>query len=120
MTTVVSTRMPSTLERAVRFHADRSGMLVPVIVRLILEHALRGRYNFSGLPDAQELLGAKLDIRISDDLNLNLRAETERLGVSPSVYIRKILYAYYTKRLIFIEKDGRYTLEENYDQKKSA
>jgi len=95
-------------------------MIVSVIVRLILEHALCGRYNFSGLPDAQEFLDAKLDIRLPDGLNLKLRTETERLGISRSVYIRKILHAYYTKRLIFIEKDGRYTLEENYDQKKSA
>jgi len=95
-------------------------MGVPVIIRLILEHALCGRYNFSGLPDAQEFLDAKLDIRLSEDLNLKLRTESERLGVSLSVYIRKILYAYYTKRLVFVEKDGRYTLEENHDQKKSA
>jgi len=95
-------------------------MTVPVIVCLILEHALCRRDIFSGLPDVREFLDAKLDIRLADDLNLKLRIASERLGSSLSVYIRKILYAYYTNRLVFVEKDGRYTLEENYDQKKSA
>jgi len=120
VTGVVSVRMPSTLERAVRVNAESSRMIVSVIVRLILEHALCGRYNFSGLPDAQEFLDAKLDIRLSNELIAKVRAESDRLRVSVSVYIRKILYAYYNKRLVFVEKDGRYTLEENYDQKKSA
>ena len=115
MRTVVSIRITSSLDRAVRANADRSRMSVPVIVCLILQHALCGRFYFSGLRDTDEFLDGKLDVRIADDLILRLRAESERLRVSLSVYIRRILYAYYAHRLVFIEKDGRYTLEENHD-----
>jgi hypothetical protein len=120
MTKVVSIRVPSVLERAIRANADRSRMLVSEIARLILEHAVCGRYDFSGLPDAQEILDAKLDIRLVDELVSTLRVESERQQVFISVYIRKTLYAYYTKRLVFVERDGHYTLEENHDQTKGA
>lgn len=113
MTTVVSIRVPSALERAVRANAARSRMLASQIVRLILEHSLGGRYDFGGLPDSQEVLEEKLDIRLADELVFKLRVESKRLRVSVSVYIRTILYAYYTKRLVFVEREGHYTLEEN-------
>lgn len=113
MTTVVSIRVPSALERAVRANASRSRMLASQIVRLILEHSLCGQYDFAGLPDSQEVWDAKLDVRLAGELVSKLRVESERLRVSVSVYIRTILYAYYTKRLAFVEREGHYTLEEN-------
>jgi len=91
-------------------------MLASAIIRLILEHSLCGRYEFGGLSDAQEFLDAKLDTRLADELVSRLRDRSERLQVSVSVYIRTILYAYFTKRLVFVESEGHYTLEENHDQ----
>jgi hypothetical protein len=120
MTKVVSIRMPSVLERAIRNNAARSNMLVANIVRLILMHAPGGQFSFSALADVQQYLDAKLDVRLPEDLVSTLRAESERLGVSVSVYSRIILYAYYTKRLVFIEVGARDTLAENHDQTKSA
>jgi predicted DNA-binding protein len=120
MTKVVSIRMPSALERTIRRHAPHSKMPVSDVVRLILEHAPGGQYSFSALPDVQQYLDAKLDIRLPAELVSKLRAEAERLGVSVSVYSRVILYAYYTKRLDFIEIGDRYTLAENHEQTKSA
>ena len=76
--------------------------------------------HLAAVEDIPELLDAKLDLRSSEELIANLRDESQRLKVSPSVYIRRILCAYYTKRLVFIERDGHYTLEENHDQTKSA
>ena len=90
------------------------------IVRLILMHAPDGQYSFAALPDVQQYLDAKLDIRLPEDLVSKLRAESERLRISVSVYSRIILYAYYTKRLVFVEIGDCYTLAENHDQKKSA
>jgi hypothetical protein len=113
MTGVLSIRMTSGIERAIRQNAARSGMVVSAIISLILEHALCGQFSFFALRDITEFLDAKLDIRLSDTLIAKLRAGSERLRVSVSVYARTILYAYYTKRLVFTETAGRYTLGEN-------
>jgi len=120
MTVVASIRVTSGLERAIRRNAARSGMTVSTIAGLILEHAVSGQCNLAALEEIPEFLNAKLDVRLSTELVANLRAESARLEVSVSVYIRRILNAYYTKRLLFIETDGRYTLVENHDQTKSA
>jgi hypothetical protein len=120
MTRVISLRLPEILERAIRNHAAQSRMPVPDIVRLILEHSIGGQYRFSELRDVKQYLDAKLDARLPEDLVSKLRGESARLGISVSVYSRVILYAYYTKRLIFIEIGDRYTLAENHDQTKSA
>jgi hypothetical protein len=120
MTKVVSLRLPAALERAIRQNAAQSKMPASDIVRLVLIHALGGQFSFSALPDAQQFLDAKLDVRLPEELVSNLRAESERLRISVSVYSRIILYAYYTKRLVFIETGDRYTLAENHEQTKSA
>ncbi len=120
MTKVLSIRMPSILERAIRHNADQSRMAVSDIVRVILMHAPGGQFSFSRLRDAQQFLDAKLDVRLPEELFSELRAESEQLRISVSVYSRVILYAYYTKRLVYLEMGGRYTLAENHDQTKSA
>ncbi len=120
MTSVISLRLPAVLERAIRGNAANSNMRVSDIVKLILEQSIGGQYNFSALPDVPQSLDAKLDARLPKDLITKLQAESARLNVSISVYSRIILYAYYTKRLVFVEIGGRYTLAENHDQKKSA
>jgi hypothetical protein len=120
MTKVVSIRMPAVLERAIRNNATRSNMLVANIVRLILMHAPGGQFSFSQLPDVQQYLDAKLDVRLPEELVSQLRAESARLSISLSVYSRIILYAYYRKQLVFVEIGDRYTLAENHEQKKSA
>jgi hypothetical protein len=121
MTKVASIRVPSGLVQAIRRNAARSGMTVSAIAGLILEHSLTGQYNLEALlEDIPGFLDAKLDFRCSEELIANLRDESQRLQVSVSVYIRMILCAYYTKRLVFVERDGHYTLEENRDQTKSA
>jgi hypothetical protein len=120
MTSVVSFRLPAVLERAMRGNAASSRMQISDIIRLILEHSIGGQYNFSTLPDTQQPLDRKLDIRLPGEIIATLRAESQRLNVSISVYSRVILYAYYTKRLVFAQFGGRYTLAENHEQKKSA
>lgn len=119
MTKVISLRLPTPLARMIRQNALRSGMRVADIVRLILEHSLNGRYSFAALSDVIPL-DAKLDVRLPEQFVARLHAASKRLGKSISVYSRVILYAYYTKRLVFIEMGGRYTLAENHEQKKSA
>lgn len=113
MTTVVSIRVPSALMQSIRANADRSRMRVSDIVRVIIEYSLTGLYEFSELPVTQELLAAKLDIRLSDELASNLRTRSAGLQVLVSDYVRTILYSYYSKRLVFVEANGDYALEEN-------
>jgi len=120
MTSVISLRLPAALERTIRHNAAESNMPVADVVRWILERALVGQYRFSALPDPKQLLDAKLDIRLSSTLVSGIRAESQRLNVSISVYTRVILFAYYTKRLIVIQTGGRYTLAENHDETKRA
>jgi hypothetical protein len=120
MTKVVSIRMPSSLERSIRGNAAWAKMPASDIVRLILMHAPNGQYSFAALPDVREYLDAKLDVRLPEELVSRLHAESERLRISVSVYSRIILNAYYTKRLVFVEIGGCYTLAENHDQTKSA
>jgi predicted DNA-binding protein len=120
MTEIVSIRLESEIEQAIRRNAARSRMTVSSIAGVILEHSLCGQYSFSALKDSNEFLDAKLDIRLPNELISKLRVESKRLRVSVSVYIRRILYAYYTKRLVFTETEGHYTLGENRDQTKGA
>jgi len=120
MTKVVSIRMPPALERCIRGNADWAKMSPSDIVRLILMHAPDGQYSLASLPDVQEYLDARLDGRLPEDLVSKLRAESEQLRISVSVYSRIILNAYYKKRLVFVEIGDRYTLAENHDQTKSA
>jgi len=109
MTKVISLRLPNGLARTVRQNAAYSKMTAADIVRLILEHSLDGNYNFAALPDVSPM-DAKLDVRLPEQLVARLREHAKQLGGSVSVYSRVILYAYYTKRLRFIEVGERYTL----------
>jgi hypothetical protein len=120
MTKVVSMRMPGVLERVIRTHAADSKKPPSDIVRSILMYALNGQFNFSALPDFQQFLDAKFDVRLPEDIVARLRAEALRLGVSISVYSRVVLYAYYKKRLVVVDLGECYALAENHDQKKSA
>jgi len=120
MTSVISLRLPSALERAIRRNAAHSNASVPEAVRWILAHALESQFNFSGLPDPRRVLDAKLDLRLPSELVARIRTESQRLNVSISVYSRVILFAYFTKRLLVVDLGGRYTLAENHEQKKSA
>lgn len=120
MTSVISLRLPAALERLIRQNAAYSRMPASQIVRLILEHSLGGQYSFSALRAGEEFLDAKFDVRLPAGLVAGLRAESQRLQISVSVYSRVILHAYYTKQLAFIEAGDRYTLAENHDQAKSA
>ena len=85
MTRVLSIRLPSTLERAIRNNAAHSKMPVSQIVSLILGHAVGGQFSFSALRDAPQFLDAKLDLRLPEELISSVRSEAEKLRISVSV-----------------------------------
>jgi len=106
--------------QAVRNNAARSQMCVSEIVTQLAKHALDDQCSLSGLVDPQEALDAKLDVRLSSELLSRLRHECNRLRINVSVYIRIVLFGYYTRKLIFVQAGERYTLVANHDQNKSA
>jgi predicted HicB family RNase H-like nuclease len=120
MTQVLSLRLPSALENTLRVHAARLHKSAPALVGSILEHSIGGPFGFSTLPDVPQSLDGKLDVRLPAEFVARLHAEANRLETSVSVYSRVILYAFYTKRLLFVQIGGRYTLAENHDQAKCA
>jgi len=120
MTGVLSVRLPASLESTVRLHAARAQASPSRLVSWVLGHAIHGRFNFMALKDPPQSLEAKLDIRMAEDLISAVRNESDRMEVLVSVYIRTILYAYYTRRLILLKEGERYTLVANDDQTKSS
>jgi hypothetical protein len=109
--------MPETLGRAVRLNAMRSEMSISQLVAWLLGHVLEDGCDLSSVSDAPEPSDSKLDVRLPNEMisRLGLLCEPRRIPLS--VCIRAILYAYYTRRLIFIEAGDRYTLVANHDQK---
>jgi len=120
MTKVLSLRLPAALASTIRMHASGMNRFPPAIVGSILEQSIGGPFSFSALPEVAQPLDGKLDVRLPAEFIARLHAEAERLGTSTSVYSRVVLYAFYAKRLVFVQIGGRYTLAENHDQKKSA
>ncbi len=116
MTRVVSIRMPEVLARAVRGNATRSEMPISELVRWFLGHVLEDGCNVFELSDPTGCLDSKLDIRLSDETLSQIRSQCEGLNLSVSTYLRIVLYAYYTRRLVFAETGDRYTLVTNDDQ----
>jgi hypothetical protein len=89
MTKVISLRLPNALAAIVRQNAERSIVPVANFVGVILEHSLNGAFNLAHLPDVCPLDG-KLDIRLPEQLVLNVHEASKRIGKSVSVYSRII------------------------------
>jgi hypothetical protein len=113
----VSIRMPEDLGRGLRQLAAKRQMSVSQLVAWVLGIALRSNVDFSSLPDAQGWLTAKIDCRLPNDIISQLRPVCKGLGVSPSVYIRTLMFAGQTGRLAIREFGGAYTLVANHEQK---
>ncbi len=116
MTKIVSIRMPEVLARAVRDEAAERQMSVSACVAWILDIALQGGIDLSALSDARERLDGKIDCRLPAEILSRLRPVCKQFRVSPSVYIRTLMYAGLTRKLTLKEVEGRYTLVANHDQ----
>jgi len=116
MTKTVSIRMPAVLARAVREEAAERQMSVSACVAWIVDITLQGGLDLSALPDASELLDGKIDCRLPAEILSRLRPVCKQFKVSPSVYIRTVMYAGLTRRLRLEQVGGRYTLVANHDQ----
>ena len=116
MAKVVSIRMPQVLARAVRDDAAERRMSVSACVAWIVNIALQGGLDLSALPDTRERLDGKVDCRLPAEILSRLRPVCKQFRVSPSVYIRTLMYAGLTRRLRLEQVEGRYKLVANHDQ----
>src|SRR5437773_4092014 len=116
MTITVSFRMPQVLVRAVRDDAAERRMSVSACVAWLLDIALQDELDLSALPDTRERLDGKVDCRLPGEILSRLRPVCKQFRVSPSVYIRTLMYAGFTRRLRLEQVKGRYKLVANHDQ----
>jgi hypothetical protein len=115
-TRVVSIRLPSAIVAALEQTAAHNRVSISGALAWLLRSSLGNSELLRGLQDCSEYCGAKLDARIPLTTFEPLRAATMQLGMSISVYIRKLLYHFYvTKRLKYIQSEGRYTLAYRHD-----
>jgi len=117
MTKVVSVRMSEMLVREVRFSAEERHTSVTAFIEWVLTLVLQSGIDVSALPDARGLLDSKLDFRLSKEMLGQLRPICKQSRVPLSVYVRTILYAGYTSKLVIKQAGSGYTLEANHDQK---
>lgn len=77
----------------------------------LLRNSFANAHLLLGLADGPEALDTKLDVRIPSATFERLKSAANHLGMPISVYIRKLLYHYYTTgKLKYVRTQGHYTL----------
>ncbi len=115
-TRVISLRLPRPIVTALEQSATKARLSVAEGVDWLVRNSLGNFWVLRGLEDCPEFCDAKLDARIPVTTLEPLRAATVQLGISISVYVRKLLYHFYiTKRLTYESQNGRYTLAYRHD-----
>ena len=104
---VISLRIPSAVHGALARSAANVGMSVSHGLDWLLRNSLGNCQLLLTLNDCPDALDAKLDVRISPNTFEQLRSAAEPLGISISVYTRKLLYHFYvTKKLRYVQSNG--------------
>jgi hypothetical protein len=115
-TRVVSLRLPAVIVAALKQTAAYNRVSTSGALGWLLRSSLGNFELLRGLQDCSEYYGAKLDARIPLTTFEPLGAATTQMGMTITVYIRKLLYHFYvTKRLKYIQSEGRYTLAYRHD-----
>jgi len=115
-TCVVSLRLPSAVVADLEAIANYNRVSGAAVLDWFLCTSLSHSEVLRGLQDCQEHCDRKLDARIPITTLEPLRAATKDLGISITVYIRKLLYhSFVTKRLRYLQSEGRYTLAYHHD-----
>lgn len=110
-TRVVSCRLPASVDRALRISAANARWALSDTLNWLLVYSFGNAELLRSLNDSREQLNSKLDARIPSQTVERLKIVSEKLGISPSVYIRRLSYHFYiTKRVRYLKVDGRYTL----------
>jgi hypothetical protein len=116
VTRVISLRLSSAVDTALRRSAADAGRSLPDVLDSLLRYSFGNCQLLRQLADCPDVWDAKLDARIPITTLEQLRSAAGQLGVSISVYVRKLLYHFYvTKRLQYVRSDGHYTLAGRHE-----
>jgi hypothetical protein len=115
-TRVISVRIPRVAVTALEQSAARANVSVARAVDWLARNSFDNSELLRELGDCPEPCNVKVDARISVATIESLRGAAVRLGISMSVYIRQLVYHFYiTKKVWYVESDGRYTLAFRHD-----
>jgi hypothetical protein len=115
-TRVISLRLPAAVEVLLARSAAIAGGSVPDGLDWLLRNSFGNCQLLRQLADSSDVWDSKLDARIPTNTFEQLKSATGQLGISVSVYVRKLLYHFYvTKRLRYVQSDGHYTLAGRHD-----
>ncbi len=110
---VISVRLPAAVSSALRASAGNAHLSVPAALDWLLRYSFGNFELLRSLADSGEESNSKLDARIPIQTFEQLKQASEKLGISLSVYVRRLLYHFYvTKRVHYPKSDGHYTLAE--------
>jgi hypothetical protein len=112
----LSIRVPEKLGLVLGQLADQRQMSLSALIEWILGLALQANIDFSSLPDTTEQLNHKLDCRLPSEMLARLRLMCRQLKVSPSVFIRTLMYGGETNRLAIKQVGSEYMLVAKHDQ----
>ncbi len=115
-THVISLRLPSAVDTALPRSAADAGRSVPDGLDWLLRYSFGNCQLLRQFADCPDVWNAKLDARIPITTLEQLKSAARQLGVSISVYVRKLLYHFYvTKRLKYVDSHGHYTLPGRHE-----
>jgi len=117
MTThVISLRLPASVYKALQASAANARISVPGALNWLLRNSVDNFELLRGLADCCGPWNSKWDARIPAQTCDQLKLAAEKLGISVSVYTRRLLYhVYVTKRVRYVKSDGHYTLANRDD-----
>jgi len=115
-TRVLSFRLPAAMLEALTVSAVDAEMSISSTLDWLLRHSVGHSDLLRDLEDCPECDSIKLDARLPASTVHFISIAASDLRVPRSVYIRKLLYHFYlTRRLEYVQSDGRYTLAYRYD-----
>jgi len=113
---IISLRLPSKVIVALTRSAENARWSVSTGLDCLLRNSFEHGELLQPLPDCREFLDAKLDVRIPITTSEQIKSRAGQLGMSISVYIRKLLYHFYiTKNVKYVVCNGHYTLAGSHD-----
>jgi hypothetical protein len=115
-THVISLRLPPPVDAALRASAAEAHLTVSAALEWLLRNSLGNFELLRDFTDCSRPWNSKLDARIPQQTFSELQAVSLKLGISISVYTRRLLHTFYIiKRVHYVKSDGHYTLAVRHD-----
>lgn len=115
-TRVISIRLPASMTSALRASAANAHLSVSGALDWLLRNSVDTFEVLRELPDCVGIWDSKLDARIPAQTLDQIKLVSENLGLSISVFTRRLLHHFYVTRRLYYEKsNGHYTLAVRHD-----